>query len=125
MNAAVKTQAVGLSNLGFGDSANGQDGDVQMGLAGPIGETANPFVSLSSRFPAHAAVVASAFAIAHQVDDVYAALRMHRKCGGQDLTGYLMGKHFYGWYQGVNRDIPEDLLPELRDMAHEFLEGGV
>lgn len=96
-----------------------------MGNAASIEET-NPFHDIADSNPEDARVLACAFAVANDCCDVYAALRMHRKCGGADLFSYLMGCHFADWHVSRSlQDIDPDLLPELRDMAHEFLEGGV
>ena len=89
-------------------------------------DVANPFLSIAGSNREAARILACAFAVAHHLDDVFAALRMHRKCGGVDLSGYLMGCHFEDWHlPGYDHNIGPDGLPELRDMAHEFLEGGV
>ena len=89
-------------------------------------DVVNPFRGIAGSNPERARVLAAAFAVAHSMDDVYAALRMWRKCGGEDLTGYPMGCHFADWHSpGYDHDIDPNRLPELRDMAHEFLKGGV
>jgi hypothetical protein len=76
-----------------------------------------------------AVIVARAFALAHEPSDVLAALRIARALTGLDLTGVLDGKHFAPfiaqstpWTAHPDHGIYADDLPELRDMAHAFLD---
>lgn len=72
---------------------------------------------------AHAETLAMAFATAHQLSDVFAALRFEaRRSGELNVSAYLEGKHF-GIYSNDSRKVADDNFAELRDLAHAYLEG--
>lgn len=88
-------------------------------LPTPLG----PFDRLAQRSQEDAKAVALAFATSHQMTDVWAALRFHRRMSGADLTGYLIGCLFAEWQTGHDRDMSDLAVSELRELAHEWLEG--
>ncbi len=69
----------------------------------------------------HAYVVAAAFAVAHDVDEVYAALRMYRKTNDLDLIAYLHGNVFAD-IQDKDGDLDAGRWADVRDEAHDFIE---
>ena len=67
--------------------------------------------------------VALAFATSYQLTDVWAALRFHRASGGQELFGWMLSRVFSRWQTGPERDMSDEAVGDLRELAHEWLEG--
>jgi hypothetical protein len=65
--------------------------------------------------------VAAAFAVAHDIAEVWAALRFHKRMGGGDYTAYLMGCHLRYW-QDRDYEIGELAFVDLRGRAQDWLE---
>jgi hypothetical protein len=66
--------------------------------------------------------VATAFAVAHDIAEVWAALRFYKRMTGSDFTGCLMGCHLRYW-QDRDYEINELAFLDLRERAQDWLEG--
>jgi hypothetical protein len=86
-----------------------------MSLACPFSRVAS--ASVNPNRAAHAKTLAMAFAAAHTMEDVFAALRFEaRRSGEPNLYAYLDGALFNGYHE------TESNFEGLRDLAHVYLE---
>jgi len=68
-------------------------------------------------------VLATAFATAHGMDEVWSSLRFARRAMGIDATNYLDGCYFTRFHSNINCDITHSSFLDIQDMANEYLEG--
>lgn len=83
----------------------------------------NPFAEMQHKD--HANMLAQAFVVARDFDQVFAICRYERWAsqGCDDIAGYLGGKHFCHWdIHGNDWESAPAKFEEIQGMAHVYLQ---